>query len=76
MYYGLTIKEPMIKARITLKPEYATELGAAPGQLVVERLYTCPEDLIMEMKAFEYAIADCITVVNGRMLQLASFKIA
>jgi hypothetical protein len=66
----------MILARFEFKPEYAADFIASKDgkQTIIQREYDDVQDLIEDIKSFEYAIKDCLAVVDGKMLLLSSFK--
>lgn len=68
----------MIIARIHFKQEFAHRfIESKDGkQSVIEQSFASPEELIETLKEFEPYIADCTTVINGRMLSLSCFKSA
>ena len=74
--YWLKGSKRMIIARIHFKPEHAHRfIESIDGKRsIVEQTFSCPEELIETLKEFEEYIADCTTVINGRMITLSAFK--
>ncbi len=76
MLYWIRQCQPMILARIEFKQEHAEKFIESSGnnQTVIEQTFESVDELIEVLREFEPFIKDCTAVVNGKMLQLSSFK--
>lgn len=66
----------MVLARIEFKKQDATKfIDSSDGmQTVIEQTFESVDELVEVLREFEPFIKDCTAVVNGKMIQLSSFK--
>lgn len=76
MLYCIRQYRPMVLARIEFKQQHATKfIDSSDGvQTVIEQTFDSVDELIEVLREFEPFIKDCTAVINGKMIQLSSFK--